>query len=67
MHGIHDSGPATNGAFPGCCKDPAETMAGCGLMMEKMIAHCGPTMEKLMARFGAKPSDGPSGDSETHE
>jgi hypothetical protein len=52
----HDSGPETTGAFPACCKDAAEKMAGCGPMMEKMMAHCGPMMEKMMARFGAKPS-----------
>ncbi len=62
-----DSDPATNGAFPECFKDRAEKMAACGPTLEKMMAHCGPMMEKMMARFGAKPSEGPSGDSETHE
>ena len=37
----HGSGPATSGAFPECCKDAAEKMAGCGPMMEKMMAGFG--------------------------
>jgi hypothetical protein len=61
----HDSGPEKSGAFPACCKDAAEKKAGCGPMMEKMMAHCGPMMEKMMARFGAKPSEGACGESET--
>ena len=40
-------------SFPACCKDLAEKMAGCG-----------PMMEKMMARFGAKPSEGTSGESD---
>ena len=53
----HESSPETSGAFPACCKDAAEKMAGCGPMMENMMAHCGPMMEKMMAGFAPKTND----------
>ncbi|MDH3214197.1 MAG: hypothetical protein OEM05_17090 [Myxococcales bacterium] len=60
----HDSRTDKGEAFPACCEDAAEKMAGCSPMMEKMMAHCGPMMEKMMTRFGAKASEGACGGSD---
>ncbi len=60
----HDNRPENEEAFPACCRDAGEKMAGCGPMMEKMMAGCGPMMEEMLARFERKASEGACGESD---